>query len=91
MNFEFATNCKMVLIKVALFEVGNVVLAVAVKLKKLNHPNTHLVPVYVQGVVVKSRIADQTHPLIPTHWDVVAMVFVEVFAKVACKKQHHLS
>ena len=35
-NFEFATNCKMVLIKDTLFEFGNLVLAVAVKLKILN-------------------------------------------------------
>ena len=41
MNFEFAANCKMVLINVVLIEVENVVLVVAVKLKKMNHPSQH--------------------------------------------------
>ena len=43
LNFEFATKCKRVLIKDAWFEVGNLVLAVTVKLKKkMNHANVYL-------------------------------------------------
>jgi hypothetical protein len=43
-----------------------------------------LVPVDIQGVVVEPRVADQAAPLVPAVRDVVAIVFVEIFAKVSC-------
>ena len=45
-----------------------------------------LVSIDIQGIIIKSWISDQTHPLIPTLWNVVTLVFIEVFAKVAWKK-----
>ena len=41
MNFEFATKCKMVLTKDPQFDAWNLVLALWVFEKNLNHPNVH--------------------------------------------------
>ena len=43
MNFEFGINRKIVLIKDAYFEVGNLVLVVVVEVKKLTHPSMYYV------------------------------------------------
>ncbi len=43
---------------------------------------TDLLPIDVEGVVVKSGVSHQAHPLVPARRDVVAMVFVQIFAKI---------
>ena len=41
-----------------------------------------LVSINIEGVIVESWIPDQTIPFIPTHGYMVAIVLIEVFAKV---------
>ena len=41
-----------------------------------------LIAINVDGIIVKSGISDEPHPLFPAHGYVVSMVFVQVFAKV---------
>jgi hypothetical protein len=42
----------------------------------------YLVSIYIKSIIVKSRVSDESCPLVPSIRDSIAVVFVQIFAKI---------
>ena len=45
-------------------------------------PVSHHFPVHVQGVVVEAGVPDQTRPVVPSRWDTLSVIVVQVFPEI---------